>query len=193
MDVINLKSLVFLIEVNTNPGLEESSPWIQIIIPRMLDDTLRLTIDQVFNPGYDFSKRYKNDKNQNNLKLILNEFKDKTNYKNHILKTEIINQNKNDKKSLEKERIKRTKTETISIEDLIEKIDQKFEIEKEAIKNDKYISPFPVPGYKEDDNLWEFVCDLTSKDPLDDFLDKEEDKYYTGFRYLYNKKKNNQN
>ena len=184
---------LFLIEVNTNPGLEESSPWIQIIIPRMLDDTLRLTIDQVFNPGYDFSKRYKNDKNQNNLKLILNEFKDKTNYKNHILKTEIINQNKSDKKSLEKERIKRTKTETISIEDLIEKIDQKFEIEKEAIKNDKYISPFPVPGYKEDDNLWEFVCDLTSKDPLDDFLDKEEDKYYTGFRYLYNKKKNNQN
>ena len=159
----------------------------------MLDDTLRLTIDNVFNTSYDFSKRYKNDKNQNNLKLILNEFKDKTNYKNHILKTEIINQNKNDKKSLEKERIKRTKTETISIEDLIEKIDQKFEIEKEAIKNDKYISPFPVPGYKEDDNLWEFVCDLTSKDPLDDFLDKEEDKYYTGFRYLYNKKKNNQN
>ena len=31
---------LFLIEINTNPGLEESSPWIKIIIPRMLDDAL---------------------------------------------------------------------------------------------------------------------------------------------------------
>ena len=58
--------------------------------------------------------------------------------------------------------------------------------------NNKYISPFPVPGYKDDDNLWELVDNLTSKDPLDDFLDKEDDKCYTGFRYLINKKKSNE-
>ena len=43
---------LFLIEINTNPGLEESSPWIKIIVPRMLDDALRLTIDKIFNTKY---------------------------------------------------------------------------------------------------------------------------------------------
>ena len=45
---------LFLIEINTNPGLEESSPWIKIIVPRMLDDALRLTIDQLFETKYNF-------------------------------------------------------------------------------------------------------------------------------------------
>ena len=45
---------VFLIEINTNPGLEESSPWIKVIVPRMLDDALRLTLDQLFETKYDF-------------------------------------------------------------------------------------------------------------------------------------------
>jgi hypothetical protein len=38
----------FLIEVNSNPGLEESSPLIKMLIPRMLDDALRLTLDKEF-------------------------------------------------------------------------------------------------------------------------------------------------
>lgn len=39
---------VFLLEANTNPGLEESSALIKELVPRMIDDTLRLTIDKVF-------------------------------------------------------------------------------------------------------------------------------------------------
>ena len=38
----------FLIEINTNPGLEESSPLIKMLVPRMIDDALRLTIDPFF-------------------------------------------------------------------------------------------------------------------------------------------------
>ena len=38
----------FLLEINTNPGLEESSPLIKMLVPRMIDDAFRLTIDQVF-------------------------------------------------------------------------------------------------------------------------------------------------
>ena len=60
-------------------------------------------------------------------------------------------------------------------------------------KNNNYITPFPVPGYENDDNLWEFVCDLNSEDPLDKFLDKNstrDNNSYTGIKYLYNKKKN---
>lgn len=35
----------WLIEVNTNPCLEESSPLLQILIPRMMNDALRITVD----------------------------------------------------------------------------------------------------------------------------------------------------
>ena len=33
----------FLIEINTNPGLEISSPLIRKLVPRMIDDAFRLT------------------------------------------------------------------------------------------------------------------------------------------------------
>jgi hypothetical protein len=39
---------VFLIEVNTNPCLEESSQLLRDMLPRMIEDMLKLTVDQVF-------------------------------------------------------------------------------------------------------------------------------------------------
>ena len=47
---------VYLLEINSNPGLEISSPWIKAIVPRMIDDALRLTIDEVFPTKYQFDK-----------------------------------------------------------------------------------------------------------------------------------------
>ena len=44
----------FLIEVNTNPGLEISSPLISALVPRMIDDSLRLTVDEIFVPKFDW-------------------------------------------------------------------------------------------------------------------------------------------
>ena len=38
----------WLIEVNTNPCIEESSPVLQELLPRMLDDAFLLTIDKIF-------------------------------------------------------------------------------------------------------------------------------------------------
>lgn len=38
----------FLIEVNTNPCLEESSALLKALLPRMIEDMLKLTIDQTF-------------------------------------------------------------------------------------------------------------------------------------------------
>jgi hypothetical protein len=43
---------VYLIEINTNPGLEISSKIIEILVPRMIDDTLRLTVDDLFETEY---------------------------------------------------------------------------------------------------------------------------------------------
>ena len=49
----------FLIEVNSNPGLEESSPLIKMLVPRMLDDALRLTLDKEFGTIYNFKDNEK--------------------------------------------------------------------------------------------------------------------------------------
>ena len=46
--MVDINYKVWLIEVNTNPCIEESSPLLQKLLPRMLDDAFVLTIDQVF-------------------------------------------------------------------------------------------------------------------------------------------------
>lgn len=43
---------VWLIEINKNPGLSESSGIIKKLIPRMLDETFRLSLDLVFDSKY---------------------------------------------------------------------------------------------------------------------------------------------
>ena len=42
----------WLLEINNNPGLSISSPIIEKLIPRMMDDAFRLTIDKIFNTRY---------------------------------------------------------------------------------------------------------------------------------------------
>ena len=39
---------VWLIEVNTNPCIEESSNLLKILLPRMIEDMLRITVDRVY-------------------------------------------------------------------------------------------------------------------------------------------------
>ena len=50
----------WILEINNNPGLVISSPVIQKIIPRMLDDAFRLTIDKVFDTKYDLNCKDEN-------------------------------------------------------------------------------------------------------------------------------------
>lgn len=38
----------WLIEVNTNPCLEESNNLLKKLVPRMLDDAFKLTLDVIF-------------------------------------------------------------------------------------------------------------------------------------------------
>ena len=45
----------WILEINNNPGLVISSGVIEKIIPRMLDDAFRLTIDKIFDTKYDLS------------------------------------------------------------------------------------------------------------------------------------------
>lgn len=43
---------LWLIEVNTNPSLDETNQFLQALIPRMLDDAFKLTLDQEFKPPF---------------------------------------------------------------------------------------------------------------------------------------------
>jgi hypothetical protein len=48
----------WLIEVNTNPCIEESSRLLESLLPRMLDDAFCLTLDRIFETekkGYNYS------------------------------------------------------------------------------------------------------------------------------------------
>lgn len=40
----------WLIEVNTNPSLDESNGFLRALVPRMLDDAFKLTLDVQFPP-----------------------------------------------------------------------------------------------------------------------------------------------
>jgi hypothetical protein len=83
---------IYLIEINTNPGLEISSEIIAELIPRMIDDALRLTVDDLFPSDYDIN-------------------------------------------CLNKER--------------------------------KYISKYHVNGYSDEENMWDFVCDMKKNNDKD--------------------------
>ena len=50
--ILDINYKPFLLEINTNPGYEESSPLIKSLVPRMIDDAMRLTIDKEFEANY---------------------------------------------------------------------------------------------------------------------------------------------
>ena len=50
----------YLLEVNSNPGLEFSSPLIKQLLPRMIDDAFRLTIDEEYSMGNIFINQSSN-------------------------------------------------------------------------------------------------------------------------------------
>lgn len=68
---------VWLIEVNTNPCLELSSPYLETLIPKMVDNAFCLTVDQIFPGEYmDGSKKDPQSGLLNNeFELIFNEAK----------------------------------------------------------------------------------------------------------------------
>jgi len=78
----------WLLEINDNPGLCNSSPLLAKIIPRMLDNAFRLTLDVLFNTKY----------------------------------------------------------------------------MQNTIVNNKYVSPFQLDNYPDDENLWEYICKLEKGD-----------------------------
>jgi hypothetical protein len=65
--ILDINYRPFLLEINTNPGYEESSPLIKMLVPRMIDDALKLTIDKEFDTTYKAGD-IKNERNEKNVK-----------------------------------------------------------------------------------------------------------------------------
>ena len=71
--ILDINYHPFLLEINTNPGLEESSPLIKMLVPRMINDALRLTIDK------SFENQDGNDKKKNLYKFHVDGYNDEEN------------------------------------------------------------------------------------------------------------------
>ena len=76
--IIDNKFKTWILEINNNPGLGISSPVIEKLVPRMLDDAFRLTIDNVFETVYDESV-FDKEKNVYRSKYHLDGFDDNEN------------------------------------------------------------------------------------------------------------------
>ena len=56
----NLKT--WLIEINTNPGIDETTPHLSMLVARMVNDIFKLTLDVIFPRPYQWTTAgYKND------------------------------------------------------------------------------------------------------------------------------------
>jgi hypothetical protein len=69
----------WLIEVNTNPCLEESSKLLSQLVPRMLDDAFKLTLDVVFPPLKDEALPERDDYAPSNHKFPVRGYPDEFN------------------------------------------------------------------------------------------------------------------
>jgi hypothetical protein len=68
---------VWLIEVNTNPCLELSCPLLSSLIPKMVENTLEMTLDCVYPPPVRWSPKgmhyFKESEKENRYELVYDE------------------------------------------------------------------------------------------------------------------------
>ncbi|KRX02454.1 hypothetical protein PPERSA_10071 [Pseudocohnilembus persalinus] len=137
---------LWLIEINNNPCLEETSPYLQMIIPRMIDDMFKLTIDKIF-------PRKKIIQNQN---LI--------NQKNLKIK---INSQESNKTTQQFSKEKQASKEEQNLQHKIEEEEEEEDIKEQKVYQlkqnnnvEKLSQNFPVKGYSDKENIWKFLGNL---------------------------------
>ena len=123
------------------------------------------------------------------IDYIKNNNDNNNNEKENIKDNNDNNSNDNEKKNI--------KDNNIDNKDNKQTNNDKNKENKSINKNKVYISPFPIPGYTLNENIWDFVCDLNEQDPLDKLIDKEENEEETikennkKYNYSISKRKKN--
>jgi len=152
--MIDAEGNVFLIEVNTNPCIEESSTILQKYMPRMLDDAFKMTIDVLFPPP-----RKQNATQKVNKPASLNIDKPA-----EVIPSKVI-EGEAEEKSPAKEGDEEQKQASPGI--------TKKEHEKEDAKGgatarsieleDSSQQPYKVDGYSDTESMWEFLCSMKTE------------------------------
>ncbi|KAL4443142.1 hypothetical protein ABPG74_002209 [Tetrahymena malaccensis] len=160
----------WLIEVNTNPAIDECSQLLKTLIPRALDDALKLTIDQIF------SKRQVPPQNTN----VQNKNKEKSpthqpqksnsdNENDKIVQDQIIEKPVElEEEDEEEEEEGEKKISSVEQIDLNSPIKQLSDSPQQASKSQSQTnngasqepSSYPVPGYEDTFNMWELLGNL---------------------------------
>jgi len=159
----------WLIEVNTNPCIEESSQLLKDLIPRMLDDAMKLTVDRIFDkPGRNktaLSQSRKGDRS--GLARTMGE-------KSSVLKEKSSTQKMTTGQHSDSN-LHDLKTTTINLCDLQpsmtvdgvvvsegQDMSDVRELSSPEIKptNGIYTWSFPVKGYEDSENMWQKITTL---------------------------------
>ncbi|CDW77787.1 tubulin-tyrosine ligase family protein [Stylonychia lemnae] len=146
---------VWLIEANTNPCIEESSSILKVLIPRMLNDALKLTIDQVFPT---LNKNLDDQVTSNGLEL-----------RTESLKQKIVHQ------SIDMNNLGHI--DGINNYDIKNLIQSKKQLKKQQVSNgqidiNRKFETFSVPGYPDQINMWQISMHKTSFIQGEDIFNK---------------------
>lgn len=144
---------VWLIEVNTNPCIEESSVLLKMLLPRMIEDMLRITVDRAF-PRIGKRGWQTGGQRNNGQKLKQNN--------NTVVASPVKSNNtvKHNNKPLDKipeEGGSSTTTEPTAIAETTE---PPRTPDTQANKTTNNSRIHPVTGYPDNENMWEKVWSL---------------------------------
>ena len=130
----------WLIEVNTNPCLEESSNLLKILLPRMIEDMFQLTVDVVFP--------------KNSLKKFRG--------KKHVTSQPATPLKANPVKAT----TQATELAQIREENQATTAENQEEVEAVTpVKPTASKQTHPVPGYSDAENMWVKLCNIDKYEP----------------------------
>jgi len=142
----------WLIEVNTNPCLDESSAILKLLLPRMIDDAFKLTVDREFpNP------------------LIYQKMKLESFVKNHEHSSSAFPHKHSTGYTTASTKVKKGSTKFADLPKKTNRSSSKSQkmqsIQKQIDLLDAELtrpqtSQYPVPGHPDSENLWERIMDI---------------------------------
>ena len=164
----NLQRYLIILEA-VDLGSLNGTLWANQVLEVEKSEVFDLHIAWEEAQGRVINLNHKNEEDIKNYKIVMHKLKNKENPNSISFLNDIDIINKIEKTEIEDKKV------NIS-NDSDKKVNE---------KKKKYISPFPVPGYESDENLWEFVCDLNEKELKVNQPGKET---YTGIKHLLKNK-----
>ena len=151
---------VWLIEVNSNPCLDESSPLLKRLLPRMLDDAFKITIDKDFpNPLLQYNKQLDKFEKQRQSELKQQAKGKAAASTQESSPHATINYFSSPPPTVKGSKISKQASSPVQNEQLIT-MTQNLQAQLKGEIKASQRSVFPVTGYSNDENLWQKIMDI---------------------------------